>query len=95
MFIGNMSITTWPVTAKRTGLSYKNIFCAICHGVLAESEASAVAVNYSIPVDFWWLSVNCDKETVSELTREYESFSMEKLDPLLTKRYAWLIFFTP
>lgn len=77
----------WPVTAKRTGVLYKNIFCAICHGVVSKRDVSAV-VNYHTSVDFWWLSVNCEKETAVKLTKKYDSFSMEKLKPFTTNGYA-------
>ena len=90
MLIG-MDIINWPVTARRTGVLYKNIYCAICHGVLDVNDTELpVAVRDNLTdtdlVEFWWMTIHCDNETVKGFTESYTNFTFSSIRPLLDSR---------
>ena len=85
----------WPVTATRTNILYKNIYCAICHGVLDVNDTQLPDfssyensfVNATFLVEFWWMTIKCDAETIEEFVEKSDNFTFSSIKPLLNSRY--------
>ena len=76
---------SWPVTASRTGITYKTIYCAVCHGVLDVSNSGLpadIGLEYAYDglIDFWWIAVKCDNETIAEFAENYENFTFSDIN---------------
>ena len=88
----------WPVTATRTNILYKNIYCALCHGVLDVNDTQLPDfssyeysfVNATFLVEFWWMTITCDAETIEEFVEKSDNFTFSSIKPLLNSRYFWL-----
>ena len=86
-------LSNWPVTASRTGVLYRNIYCALCHGVLDVDDSvlpPGIRLDSSNLVDFWWMTVRCDKETNEEFAANFEQFTFSRLTTLLSSRLILL-----
>ena len=59
------------VTSTYTGITYRNIYCAICHGVLDLPDITPGEGLNNLPaVDFWWSTTRCrSSEIVEELVK--------------------------
>ena len=87
-------LSNWPVTASRTGVLYRNIYCALCHGVLDVDDSvlpPGIRLDSSNLVDFWWMTVRCDKETNEEFAANFEQFTFSRLTTLLSSRLVLLL----
>lgn len=91
-FLDIYDLKRWPVTATRTGVTYKNIFCSICHGVLHnDSITPDLEVNGTLSndmVDFWWRSVVCEDKSAIEKILGDEELTAASLDRLVNERWV-------
>ena len=76
---------SWPVTASRTGITYKNIYCAVCHGVLDVHNTgfpAGIGLEYDHGdlIDFWWMAIKCDNETIAEFAENYQNFTFSDIN---------------
>ena len=86
-------LSNWPVTASRTGVLYRNIYCALCHGVLDVDELvlpPGIRLDSSNLVDFWWMTVRCNNKTSEEFVANFEQFTFSRLTTLLSSRLILL-----
>lgn len=86
-------LSNWPVTASMTGVLYRNIYCALCHGVLDVDDLElplGIGLDSSNLVDFWWMTVRCDNKTNEEFAANFEQFTFSSLASLLSSRFILL-----
>ena len=93
LLVDPTDLSNWPVTASRTGVLYKNIYCALCHGVLDVDDPElppGIGLDNSNLVDFWWMTVRCDNKTNEEFAANFEQFTFSSLASLLSSRFILL-----
>ena len=83
-FAAAHSIEHWPVTSTHSGITYRNIYCAICNGALELADKPiGEGLNNLTTVDFWWSTTRCDIGTLEDLVRKRD----------LLARKEWTEFF--
>ncbi|XP_067948532.1 uncharacterized protein [Watersipora subatra] len=89
---GDLGISSWPVTAAHTGVTYRNMHCAICNGALHPITNTKLA-SLSDPqgrLEFWTMEILCDNNTVERIVED-ESFyvTTEVLQDFIRENNCW------
>ena len=63
------------VSGTNTGITYKNIYCAVCNGALVNHTTLSVPGTTSSDSDtdlsavqFWWTNINCQEDVAKYLS---------------------------
>ena len=63
------------VSGTNTGITYKNIYCAVCNGALVNHTTLSVPGTTSSDSDtdlsavqFWWTNINCQEDVAKDLS---------------------------
>lgn len=84
IIIVDLSIRNWPVTGTYTGITYSNMYCAICNGAL-DPVTDELPINgflLSKALNFWNVNIVCTNGTadlIEDDTIEINSASLHKL----------------
>jgi len=73
-----LTIGSWMVSSIVTGITYKNIYCAICNGEMQRNITEGV-----VSLSFWKVNVRCHNEIAMESMKH---FSIDVLRNLITER---------
>ncbi|XP_067947983.1 uncharacterized protein [Watersipora subatra] len=88
----DLSISRWPVTGTYTGITYSNMYCAVCNGALSPVTNNNISEVFDSQkaLEYWTIEVYCDNATI-ELIESDEEYLVtpEKLDDLLREDNCW------
>ncbi|KAF6033438.1 hypothetical protein EB796_008254 [Bugula neritina] len=81
-------IEQWPVTGTYTGITYSNMYCAICNGALNPNYGGPMgSFDPLLAIEFWTTQIYCTNDTIQEI--EKNKFDIPMLQSLL-KQSIWL-----
>ena len=82
----DLELEAWPLTSTVNQLAYKNVYCAMCHGLDPTKDINLQDTypeeqNITIPAVEWWASkIKCDlKSITSYLERQPDHTKLMRL----------------
>ncbi|XP_067949548.1 uncharacterized protein [Watersipora subatra] len=88
----DLSISRWPVTGTYTGITYSNMYCAVCNGALSPVTNNNISEVFDSQkaLEFWTIEVYCDNATIELVESDERYFvTAEELQKHLQKRSCW------
>ena len=88
-----LSIEKWPVTGAYTGITYHNMYCAICNGALdpiTDHPLPPDKYNVQKALQFWTMEIYCDNNTIELIENDKLITSPETLENLIQDRFVSL-----
>ena len=86
--IAGLSIGTWPVTGTYTGITYSNMYCAICNGAVqpVTKDEPLEYFDRHKALEFWTMKIYCNNKTIDLVQNEKKSIRPGLLSKLLQDR---------
>ncbi|XP_067949616.1 uncharacterized protein [Watersipora subatra] len=88
----DLSILSWPVSGAYTGITYKNVYCAMCNGALTlitDNDLSGI-FDPQLALEFWTIEVYCTNSTIEMIEQNLDYFlTPETLENLLEDGLCW------
>lgn len=76
LLCSELELEAWPVSSSTTQLAYKNVYCAMCHGLnpaamvnLTETFHSQIHTDIA-SVDWWVGKVVCELESITDYLKD-------------------------
>ncbi|XP_067949541.1 uncharacterized protein [Watersipora subatra] len=88
----DLSISRWPVTGTYTGITYSNMYCAICNGALSPVTNNNISEVFDSQkaLEYWTIEVYCDNATIELIESDERYFvTAEELQKHLRQRSCW------
>ncbi|KAF6039654.1 hypothetical protein EB796_002034 [Bugula neritina] len=91
-FADMAQISHWPVTSTYTGITYSNIYCAICNGVVKSPMTNTIpGFDPLKAIEFWSADVYCGQDIQLLLENQTSMFTVGWLKEQLKNRKCELL----
>ena len=87
-----LNINRWPVTGTYTGITYSNMYCAICNGALHPLTEGGPPESFDSlkALEFWTKEIYCDNSTIMNVENEKTIPTADVLQTLVQQRLVRL-----